>query len=121
MADVSYYSITHWTSPQLSARPVDDRGGYGAFANAPIATGEVLAAWGSEIGTGEQLAHNPAFIQTHSLQIEENNWQLPSLQERDAGHFSPYLQRRIDRWRQKQFAASRPAVNGRASTTHITS
>ncbi|HRQ39267.1 MAG TPA: SET domain-containing protein-lysine N-methyltransferase [Chloroflexota bacterium] len=197
MADVSYRSITHWTAPQLSARPVDDKGGYGVFANAPIAAGDVVATWGGEIVTGEQLAHYPAFIQTHTLQIEENlfikpldgvpsepadfinhscnpnlglsgqitlvalrpispgeelcfdyamsdgspydefdcacgsphcrgrvtgnDWQLPSLQERYAGHFSPYLQRRIDRWRQEQFAASRPAVNGRASTTHIQS
>lgn len=121
MADVSYHSITHWTSPQLSARPVDEKGGYAAFANAPIAADEVVAVWGGEIVTGERLAQYPRFIQTHSLQIEENNGQLPLLQERYAGHFSPYLQRRIDRWRQKQFAASRPAVNGRASTTHLTS
>lgn len=121
MVDVSSYSITHWTSPQLSTGPVEDRRGYDASANAPTATGEVAATGGGEIGTGEQLAHYPAFIQTHRLQIQENNWQLPSLQERHAGHFSPCLQRRIDRWRQKQFAARRPAVNGRASTTHITS
>ncbi|MBX3058510.1 MAG: hypothetical protein KF770_18765 [Anaerolineae bacterium] len=122
MVDVStYYSITHWTAPQLSSHPVNERGGHGAFANAPIATGEVGATGGGEIGTVEQLAQYPRFIQTHSLQIEENNGQLPLLQERYAGHFSPYLQRRIDRWRQKQFATSRPAVNGRASTTHLTS
>ncbi|MCL4265085.1 MAG: hypothetical protein KJ069_17845 [Anaerolineae bacterium] len=122
MADVSYRSITHWTAPQLSARPVDEKGGYAALANALIAAGEVVATWGGEIVTGEQLAHYPAFIQTHSLQIEENlYWWLPTLQKRYAGHFSPYLQRRIDRWRQKQFTVSRPAVNGRASTTPIQS
>jgi len=197
MADVSLHSITHWTAPQLSARPVDEKGGYGVFATAPIAAGEVVTAWGGEIVTGEQLAQHPAFIRTHSLQIEENlfikpldgvpsepadfinhscdpnlglrgqitlvalrpiapgeelcfdyamsdgsaydefdcacgtahcrgrvtgnDWQLPTLQERYAGHFSPYLQRRIDRWRQKQFAASRPAVNGRAQPTQTMS
>ncbi|MBE7532351.1 MAG: hypothetical protein HND44_18750 [Chloroflexi bacterium] len=120
MADVSYHSIAHRTAPQRCTRPVDE-GGFGALANAPIATGDVVAAWGSEIGTGEQLAQYHPFIQTHSHQIEENNWQLPFLQERYVCYLSPYLQRCIDRWRQKQFTASRPAINGRASPTHITS
>lgn len=40
-------------------------------------------------------------------QVTGNDWARPELWERYTGHFSPYLQRRIDRLRAKTHAAAR--------------
>lgn len=38
--------------------------------------------------------------------VTGNDWQIPELWERYAGHFSPYLQRRIDKLRKEQESGS---------------
>ncbi|MCL4878423.1 MAG: SET domain-containing protein-lysine N-methyltransferase [Anaerolineae bacterium] len=43
--------------------------------------------------------------------ITGNDWQIPELQRRYAGHFMPYLQRRIDALRKERY--EREKVNGR--------
>ena len=162
---------TAYLAPKLKAGPHGDKGGYGVFAIAPILAGEVLVVWGGDVMTAENFFELPAYLQQHSLQVEEdlylvpdavdedadfvnhscepnavlsgqitlvaqrdikpgeevcfdyamsdggpydefvcacgtpscrgkitgNDWQRPELWKRYAGHFSPYLQRRIER------------------------
>jgi hypothetical protein len=164
---------TAYHSPKVQAGPHHDKGGFGVFAQSPIHTGEVVVVWGGDVMTAEKFAELPAYVQQHSLQVEDdlylvpdnvdepadfvnhscepnvgmsgqialvalrpikageeicfdyamsdggpydefdcacgtpscrrkitgNDWQRPELWERYAGHFSPYLQRRIDRLR----------------------
>lgn len=161
--------LSSYLAPRLEARPVfGDQ--LGVFAMAPIQQGELLAVFGGDVLTGEQLAQVPEAIRPLSIQVEEdlylvsldpspgdrfnhscspnaglegqiamvalrdiepgeqvcfdyatcdgspydefecqcgsphcrgritgNDWQIPDLQRRYAGHFMPYLQRRIDR------------------------
>lgn len=167
---------TDFVSPKLEARPLPAKGEYGVFTREAIAPGELLIVWSGNIVTGEQLAELPERMRSHSLQVDENcyqvpngptsvadlvnhscspnaglagqislvamraigpgeeicfdyamsdgshydefvcgcgspqcrgrvtgnDWQLPELQRRYAGFFSPYLQRRIERRRVMQ-------------------
>jgi hypothetical protein len=163
-------------SPKLEARPHRHKGGFGVFAKSLIHAEEVLVVWGGDVVLAEKFVELPAYVQQHSLQVEENlylvpngvdepadfvnhscepnagmrgqivivalrdieageeicydyatsdggpydefdcacgapscrgkitgqDWKRPELWERYAGHFSPYLQRRIDRLKSKQ-------------------
>ena len=163
-----------WHNPKTQRQQASEKG-VGLFANAPIAKGELLCAWGGAILTDEELPNLPDFALDRTLQIEEglhissglidddadcvnhscdptggvvgqitlvarrdiaageeitfdyamtdssphmdmecfcgqpncrklitsNDWKLPELQERYKGYFSPYLQRRIDKLREK--------------------
>lgn len=48
--------------------------------------------------------------------ITGDDWRSPALWERYAGHFSPYLQRRIDRLKQRQPAANRNGPAAESAT-----
>jgi hypothetical protein len=167
---------TAYLSPKLEAGPHRHKGGYGVFARALIRAGDVLVVWGGDVVIAEDFVKLPAYVQQHSLQVEENlylvpngedepadfvnhscspnagmsgqivivalrdiqpgeeacydyatsdggpydefecacgapncrgkitgnDWQLPELWQRYAGHFSPYLQRRIDRLKNRK-------------------
>jgi hypothetical protein len=167
---------TAYLSPKLEAGPHRNKGGFGVFVRELVRTGEVLVVWGGDVVTAENFAELPAYVQQHSLQVEEDlylvpngvdepadfvnhscepntgmsgqivlvalrdikpdeevcfdyamsdggphdefecacgtpscrgritgdDWKRPELWERYAGHFSPYLQRRIDRLRSKR-------------------
>jgi hypothetical protein len=184
-------SVINWTSPNLEARHMAEKGGYGVIARTFIPAGEVVTTWGGKVITAEQLTKLSKTNQTHSVQVEENlflmpfegapsepadlinhscdpnlglsgqislitlrdieageelcfdyamtdgstydqftcvcqtplcrglitgnDWKLPELQERYAGYFSPYLQRRIDRLKSHRLPdESKSARNGRA-------
>lgn len=166
----------HYLNPKLEARPAPRKGGHAIFAVESVVRGELLVAWGGTVVTGEQLARLPTTRRGHSIQIEENlyqvsptgseaadfinhsctpnaglsgqislialfpispgeevcydyamsdgttydefdcacgavhcrgrvtgsDWKLPELQRRYKGHFSPYLQHRIERIRREQ-------------------
>ncbi len=171
-----------YCSPKLELRPCSEKGGFGLYAIEPIPQGELLAMWGGQVVTTDQLGELPVERQTHGIQIQEDlylvpvthgeladyfnhscdpnsgldtpismvamrdiptgeevcfdyamsdssdydefechcgstncrktitghDWQLPELQERYDGYFSPYLQRRIEKMRQLA-----PRNNGR--------
>lgn len=183
-----------YCSTKLEARHSEATAGYGVFCREPVAAGEVLAVWGGDIITGEELAALPIERRHHALQVEENlyqialsgpelpdyvnhscapnaglrgqialvalrdihpgeeicydyamsegggcpefecrcgasdcrgrvtqdDWRRPELWERYAGHFSPYLQRRIDLVRaeetQRRGHPDHPAVRPPASS-----
>lgn len=61
-----------WISPKLVVQQHPRKGGQGVFARAPIQRGEVVAVWGGDVVTGEQL---PGLNQTaprYSVQVEDN-------------------------------------------------
>lgn len=163
-----------FVSPKLEARRNPAKGNFGLFAREAITAGELLVCWAGFVATEEEFAQLSPFEQEHSVQIEENlyqvpfgsgdsgdyvnhscdpnlgmsssislvalrhiqpneevcfdyamtdstpydeftcgcgtehcrgivtgsDWQLPTLQQRYDGYFSPYLQRRIDRLKQ---------------------
>lgn len=161
---------THFVSPKLQAYPCPEKGGYTVLAKQFIPEGELLVMWGGAIVPGAIFFQLSPREQMHSVQVEENlyqvpygdpepgdfinhscspnaglkspitlvamrdiypdeevcfdyamsdatpydeftcacgtancrgrvtgnDWQLPQLQERYAGYFSPYIQRRIE-------------------------
>lgn len=166
-----------FVSAKLEVRSNPDKGNYGLFAREAISAGELLICWAGYVATEEQFQQLSDFEREHSVQIEENlyqipygggddpgdyvnhscdpnlglsssitlvalrdiqpdeevcfdyamtdstpydeftcgcgtvhcrglvtgdDWQLPSLQERYDGYFSPYLQRRINRLKQEK-------------------
>lgn len=162
---------TSYSSPKLEVQPSREFGGRGLYATELIREGELLAVWGGDVFTRQELDDYPEEVTTHSIQVEEdifigpikigedpadffnhscnpngwlvgqivlvamrdiqtgeevcfdyatsdgsdydefeclcgqpncrkritcNDWMRPELHERYQGHFSPYLQRRID-------------------------
>jgi uncharacterized protein len=70
--------LTDYIASKVAARRHPEKGGYGVFATAPIARGELVVVWGGDVVTGEQLTHLPPKIQSHSLQVEEDIYLIPT-------------------------------------------
>lgn len=64
-------------SPKLELRPCPAKGGYGLFARQPISSGELLCAWGGEVMTEDELATQPPERQQHGIQIEDQLYLVP--------------------------------------------
>src|SRR4051794_40660147 len=60
-----------YLSPKLEVRTHPEKGGVGGFAREFIQQGELLAIWGGEIVSWEELCQLPHSRQQHSLQVEE--------------------------------------------------
>lgn len=67
-------------SPKLFVRQDADKGGYGVYAREAISAGELLVIWGGDIVTGEQLHQLPDYQQVHGIQVEENVYQVPTVE-----------------------------------------
>ncbi|MCC7450526.1 MAG: SET domain-containing protein [Anaerolineae bacterium] len=61
-----------WCSSKLERRATPPYG-YGLFATAPIAKGELLAVWGGSILSTADLRQQPEFVQDHAIQVEEDH------------------------------------------------
>jgi hypothetical protein len=61
----------HFLSPKLEVRAEPEKGGFGVYAIAAVAAGEVVSVWGGYIVDAEQLDTLPHDVQQHSVQIEE--------------------------------------------------
>ena len=61
----------HYLSPKLEVRAEPEKGGFGVYAIAAVAAGEVISVWGGYIVNAEQLETLPHDVQQHSVQIEE--------------------------------------------------
>jgi hypothetical protein len=77
----------HYLSPNLIAHSYPNKGGYGIFADSFIKAGELLVVWGGNVVTGEQFAQLSPREKMHSIQVEENLYQVPSLPESEPGDF----------------------------------
>lgn len=80
-------SQMHYVSPKLAARQNPAKGGYGIFADSFVPAGELLIVWGGNVVTGEQFIQLSPREQMHSIQIEENLYQVPSHPEPEPGDF----------------------------------
>ena len=77
-----------YTSPKLEKRPVPHKGGYGLFAIQPIAAGELLAIWGGEIRSAEQIANLPPEERHYGMQVEEGFYQWSLVEGETADFFN---------------------------------
>lgn len=83
MADL----LMHYVSPKLEACSNPDKGGYGIFAATFVPAGDLLVVWGGSVVTGEQFAQLTPRERMHSVQIEENLYQVPSRIAPEPGDF----------------------------------
>ena len=77
-----------YCSPKLELRPCPEKGGFGLFATELITAGELLAMWGGQVVTGEQLAFLPVDRQTHGIQIHEDLYMVPVTHGEPADYFN---------------------------------
>ncbi len=77
-----------YCSPKLELRPCPEKGGFGLFAIEPISAGELLAMWGGQVVTGEQLQYLPIDRQTHGIQIHEDLYLIPVTHGEPADYFN---------------------------------
>ncbi len=75
-------------SPKLQLRSCPHKGGLGLFAIQTIQKGELLAMWGGQIVTGEQLATLPTDRQTHGIQIHDDLFMVPLVHGETADYFN---------------------------------
>ncbi len=68
---------THFVSPKLEVRENLKKGFFGLYAKEPIYQGELMVCWGGKVLTGEQLVEISDQAREHSVQIEENLYQVP--------------------------------------------
>jgi hypothetical protein len=66
-----------YCTPKLELRPCAEKGGFGLFAVEPILAGELLAMWGGQVVTEEDLGLLPVERQTHGIQIQEQLYLIP--------------------------------------------
>lgn len=69
--------FTHHVSPKLEARPNPAKGYFGLYAKTFIPAGELLVMWGGDIVTGAQLARLTERERMHSIQVEDDLYQVP--------------------------------------------
>ncbi|MCA9999973.1 MAG: SET domain-containing protein [Anaerolineales bacterium] len=67
----------NYLSPKLEMRQHPDKGGFGVYATEPLETGELIVVWGGYMLTGEQFDQLSSDARQHSLQVEENVFQVP--------------------------------------------
>jgi SET domain-containing protein len=77
-----------YTNPKVELRSCPGKGGFGLFAREPIAKDEVLSVWGGEIMTGEELTQQSEARQKHGLQVEENIYLLPIVDDDPADYYN---------------------------------
>lgn len=70
-------NVKGYMSPKLAARECMEKGGYSVAANAPIAVGELLVFWAGGIVTGQQLKELDPYQVSHSIQVEDDLFQVP--------------------------------------------
>lgn len=69
---------TCYLSPKAEGKKIDGKGGRGVFAISPIDKDELIAIWGGEVITGEQIAELPVKKRRLILQVEDNRFLLSS-------------------------------------------
>lgn len=67
-----------YLSPKLELKACSHNKGSGIFAREPVIRGELLVVWGGDIVTGEMLLQLPLSIRRHTIQVEENLYQIPT-------------------------------------------
>jgi hypothetical protein len=65
-----------YLSPKLQARRHPQKGGWGVFAQEPVAQGELLVVWAGDIINYRQLLRLPEKLRRRSIQVEEGLYQV---------------------------------------------
>ena len=76
-----------FVSSKLEVRSNPAKGNFGLFAREAIAEGELVICWAGYVATAEQFEQLSAFEQEHSVQIEDNLYQVPYGQVEDPGDY----------------------------------
>lgn len=66
-----------YVSAKLEVRRNPAKGNYGLFAREAIAAGELVICWAGYVATADQFEQLSDFEREHSVQIEENLYQIP--------------------------------------------
>ncbi len=66
-----------YLSPRLEVRPAPEKGGQAIFARTALKKNEVLAVWGGQVSTLEQVLALSREQQGHTIQIEEGLYLTP--------------------------------------------
>ncbi len=77
-----------YLTPKLVLRECPEKGSYGLFAVEPILAGELLTMWGGQIVTAAQMAALPVERQTHGIQVDEDLYEVPILEDEPADYFN---------------------------------
>ena len=76
-----------FVSAKLEVRPNPAKGNFGLFAHEAIHQGELLICWAGYIATADEFEQLPPFEREHSVQIEENLYQIPYAVGEDPGDY----------------------------------
>jgi SET domain-containing protein len=68
---------TGYLSPKLEVRAAPDKGGFAVYALKPLKKNEVLAVWGGQVVTLEQVLALPREEQGHTIQIYDELYLAP--------------------------------------------
>jgi uncharacterized protein len=79
---------TNYLSPKCEARTRPEKGGYGVFAHTKIAAGELVAVFGGDVVSGDDLKQLPEAAQIHSIQVEENLYLVSNRELEPADYFN---------------------------------
>lgn len=77
-----------YLNPKLEKRKLVDKGGYGIFAKDSIQEGELLALWGGQVVTSDELPNIPIERQIHGIQVEDFLYLIPVKPGEDADYFN---------------------------------
>ncbi len=67
----------NFMSRNIELRSFPEKGGFGIFATAPFKKDEVIIAWGGAIVNSAQLLSLSEYKRIHSLQVEEDLFEVP--------------------------------------------
>jgi uncharacterized protein len=72
MSTEGHITAGGWITPKVEAVKNNLKGGFMVIAKQPIAAGDLVAVWGGDIATYEQLQELNRIAQRYSVQVEEN-------------------------------------------------
>lgn len=76
-----------YVSHKLEVRENPAKGSYGLFAREAIPQNELLICWGGSVVTTEEFNQLSSFEREHSVQIEDDLYQVPHGSSLDAGDY----------------------------------
>ncbi len=79
------YSYLH---PGIELRALQQKGRFGLFSTQDIPAGTLLTMWGGKVVDSQAYAQLTSFLRTHGLQIEDDLFQVPLIENDPADFFN---------------------------------
>ena len=76
-----------FVSAKLEVRSNPAKGNFGLFAREAISAGELVICWAGYVATTEEFEQLSPSEREHSVQIEENLYQVPYVEGKDPGDY----------------------------------